>query len=392
MINTKDRANCCGCSACSIVCPFDAISMSPDSMGFIYPEMSIEKCKDCGLCNRVCSLQGKYEYKAELSSPKIMAARHKDETELMKSRSGALFLGLSDVILSQGGVIYGAAFDSCFRVKHIRATTAYERDLMRGSKYVQSDIAGIFTLVKQDLEKGLSVLFSGTPCQTASLDAFLKYQHVDESKLLKVDIVCHGVPAPNVWRDYLKYIEKKYKDRIIKADFRDKDHHGWAAHLESFLLEKKGWISMKSYTYLFHKHIMFRPACAECHYTSFNRPSDITLGDFWGWENDVPDMNKDDKGISLVLVNSPKGIALIDQIRDKYDIRDIEALTYIQPNLKASSVFDPNWRKFETEYSNKGFEFVAKKYGDLGVNYLVKRFRQKTRTALRIVRKKMGVL
>lgn len=391
MVNITDKKNCCGCSACSIVCPFDAISMVPDSMGFNYPEVNLDKCRDCGACDRVCSLQGNHEHKSEFSTPTILAARHKDEAELMKSRSGALFSGLSDVILSQNGTIYGAAFDSCFRVKHIRATTQEDRDLMRGSKYVQSDITGIFALVKQDLENGLPVLFSGTPCQTASLDAFLKCQHVDESKLLKVDIVCHGVPAPNVWRDYLKYIEKKYKDRIIKADFRDKDHHGWAAHLESFLLEKKGWISRKSYTYLFYKHIMFRPVCAECRYSNLNRPSDITLGDFWGWENDIPDMNIDDKGISLVLVNSPKGMSFISRIKEEYDIRTIESLTYIQPNLKAPSVFDPNWKQFEAEFSGRGFEYIAKKYGDLGVNYLVKRFCQKARTAIRLVCKKIGL-
>lgn len=391
MINTKDRANCCGCSACSIVCPFDAISMRPDFMGFIYPEVSIEKCKDCGLCNKVCSLQGKYEYKTELSSPKIMAARHKDETELMKSRSGALFLGLSDVILSQGGVIYGAAFDSCFRVKHIRATTADERDLMRGSKYVQSDVTGIFPLVKNDLENGLQVLFSGTPCQIAALKSFLKYEKVDDTNLLYVDIICHGVPAPNIWKDYLKYVEQMYKDTILKAEFRDKKRHGWSTHIESFLLDKQGWISRISFAYLFKRIIMFRPVCSECRYSNLKRPSDITLGDFWGWEKNVPDMNIDDKGVSLVLVNSTKGQMFINQLRDTYDLRAIDNLSYIQPNLKAPSVFDPKWKSFERDYSKKGFEYVLRKYGDAGVDYLVKRFCQKSKTAYRILREKLGV-
>ena len=292
MLDTKDKNKCCGCSACAIVCPFDAISMVPDPMGFNYPEVNLDKCRDCGFCNRVCSLQGNYEYQAEFDSPIIMAARHKDESELMQSRSGAMFSGLSDLILSQKGAIYGAAFDSCFNVKHIRATTQVERNLMRGSKYVQSDITGIFALVKRDLENGQPVLFSGTPCQTASLKAFLKNQHVDDSRLLYVDIVCHGVPSPSIWRDYLKYVEGKYDDKIIEADFRDKKRHGWASHFESFLLEKKGWISRKTFSYLFNRIIMCRPVCADCLYANFNRPSDITLGDFWGWEHDVPEMTK----------------------------------------------------------------------------------------------------
>lgn len=365
--------------------------MAPDSMGFNYPEVNLDKCRDCGACDRVCSLKDNHEHKSEFSTPTILAARHKDEAELMKSRSGALFSGLSDVILSQNGTIYGAAFDSCFRVKHIRATTQEDRDLMRGSKYVQSDITGIFALVKQDLENGFPVLFSGTPCQTASLDAFLKYHRVDDSKLLKVDIVCHGVPAPNVWRDYIVHIEKRYKDRIIKANFRDKKNYGWASSQETFLLEKRGLITKRTFTDLFYKNIMLRPVCSECRYSNLNRTSDITLGDFWGWENDVPDMNKDDKGISLVLVNSPKGMSFISRIKGEYDIRTLENLTYIQPNLKAPSVFDPNWKQFEAEFSGRGFEYVAKKYGDLGVNYLAKRFCQKARTAIRLVCKKIGL-
>lgn len=391
MIDIKDRTNCCGCSACSIICPYNAISMVTDPMGFIYPAVNLEKCRNCGLCNKVCSLQGDYEYKPEFESPVIMAARHKDESELMKSRSGALFVGLSDIILSHNGVVYGATFDSCFSVKHIRATIKGGRDLMRGSKYVQSNITGIFSLVKRDLEEGLPVLFSGTPCQIASLKSFLKFHQMDDSGLLYVDVVCHGVPAPNIWRDYLKYVERKYNDRIIDADFRDKKHHGWAAHFESFLLEKKGWISRKSFTYLFYRHIMFRPVCSKCSYSNFKRPSDITLGDFWGWEQNVPDMNKDDKGLSLVLVNSKKGQTFINQLRETYDLRAIENLSYIQPNLKSPSVFDPKWESFERNYSKRGFEYVSRKYGDAGMDYLVKRFCQKSRTAYRILRNKLGI-
>lgn len=391
MIDVEDRTKCCGCSACSEVCPFDAILMETDTMGFIYPNVDKERCRDCGLCEKVCSLQGDHEDKTEVISPRFFAARHKDENELMRSRSGALFLGLSDVVLSQKGSVYGAAFDSSFRVQHIRAITSTERDRMRGSKYVQSDVTGIFPLVKNDLEHGLPVLFSGTPCQIAALKSFLKYEKVDDTNLLYVDIICHGVPAPNIWKDYLKYVEHKYKDTILAADFRDKRHHGWSAHLESFLLGKKGWISRKSFTYLFYRHIMFRPVCSECRYSNFKRPSDITLGDFWGWEQNVPDMNIDDKGVSLVLVNSTKGQMFINQLRDTYDLRAVDNLSYIQPNLKAPSVFDPKWKSFERDYSKKGFEYVLRKYGDAGVDYLVKRFCQKSKTACRILRKKLGI-
>lgn len=391
MISVNDRTKCCGCTVCSIVCPYDAISMDTDSLGFLYPKVDSQKCRDCGLCERVCSLHGKYKCITEFSVPEIFAARHKDETELMNSRSGALFVGLSDIVLSHNGSVYGAAFDSSFCVQHIRATTSAERDRMRGSKYVQSDVTGIFSLVKSDLENNLQVLFSGTPCQIAALKSFLGYEKVDDSNLLYVDIICHGVPAPNVWKDYLDYIEHKYNDKVLKAEFRDKKRHGWSAQVESFLLEKQGWISRKSFAYLFKRVIMFRPVCSACRYSSMNRPSDITLGDFWGWEQNVPDMNKDDKGVSLVLVNSTKGQMFINQLRDTYDLRAIENLSYTQPNLKSPSLFDPKWESFERDYSKRGFEYVSRKYGDAGVDYLVKRFCQKSRTAYRILRNKLGI-
>ena len=391
MISVNDRTKCCGCTVCSIVCPYNAISMETDSLGFLYPKVDFQKCRDCGLCERVCSLKGENKCITEFSVPVIFAARHKDENKLMNSRSGALFVGLSDIILSYNGSVYGAAFDSAFRVQHIRATTSVERDRMRGSKYVQSDVTGIFSLVKSDLENNLQVLFSGTPCQIAALRSFLRYKKVDDTNLLYVDIICHGVPAPNIWKDYLNYIEHKYKDKVMKAEFRDKKRHGWSAHVESFLLEKQGWISRKSFAYLFKKVIMFRPVCSACRYSNLNRPSDITLGDFWGWEQNVPDMNKDDKGVSLVLVNSKKGQTFINQLRETYDLRAIENLSYIQPNLKSPSVFDPKWESFERDYSKRGFEYVSRKYGDAGMDYLVKRFCQKSRTAYRILRNKLGI-
>ena len=306
-------------------------------------------------------------------------------------RRGTKNIPSQDLISQKLEMLYGAAFDSSFRVQHIRAITATERDRMRGSKYVQSDVTGIFPLVKNDLEHGLPVLFSGTPCQIAALKSFLKYEKVDDTNLLYVDIICHGVPAPNIWKDYLKYVEHKYKDTILKAEFRDKKRHGWSAHIESFLLEKQGWISRKSFAYLFKRVIMFRPVCSECRYSNLKRPSDITLGDFWGWEQNVPDMNIDDKGVSLVLVNSTKGQMFINQLSDIYELRAIENLSYIQPNLKAPSVFDPKWKSFERDYSKKGFEYVLRKYGDAGVDYLVKRFCQKSKIACRMLRKKLGI-
>ena len=153
-------------------------------------------------------------------------------SEIMKSRSGAAFVAISDYILEKGGVVYGAGYKDHFRVAHKRATTKEERDEFRGSKYVQSDLTGIFRQVKEDLKQGLTVLFSGTPCQTSGLSSYIGKSL--RKNLFLVDIVCHGVPGPYIWRDYLTYIEKKHGSRVVKVNFRDKERYGWKAHKETF--------------------------------------------------------------------------------------------------------------------------------------------------------------
>ena len=156
----------------------------------------------------------------------------------MKSRSGAAFVAISDYIIDNGGVVYGAGYNDHFRVAHKRATTKNERDEFRGSKYVQSDLTGVFRCVRDDLKNGLTVLFSGTPCQTAGLNAFIG--KTLRRNLLLIDIVCHGVPSPYIWRDYIEFLEKKHGEKIIVVNFRDKEKFGWRAHRESFIFSGGG--------------------------------------------------------------------------------------------------------------------------------------------------------
>lgn len=185
---------------------------------------------------------------------------------------------------------------------HKRATTKEERNEFKGSKYVQSDLDGIFRQVKEDLKQGNTVLFSGTPCQTAGLNSYIGNKL--RENLVLVDIVCHGVPGPYMWRDYLDYLEKKQGSKICWVNFRDKQEYGWAAHKETFKFVKGE--GKMSFTYLFYQNIMFRHSCGKCHFANTQRPSDITIADFWGWEKTDPEFNKDNKGVSLVLVNTEK--------------------------------------------------------------------------------------
>ena len=246
MIRISDPSTCCGCTACASICPKDAITMEPDALGFLYPRVDASRCVECGRCEQVCAFNDHYDTSLNLPAPLAYGARHRDMHEVETSRSGAAFIALSDHILAQGGVVYGAGYKDHFRVCHKRATTKEERDEFKGSKYVQSDLTGIFRQVKRDLKDGLLVLFSGTPCQTAGLNAYIGKRL--RERLFLVDIVCHGVPGPYLWRDYLAYLERKQGSPIVWVNFRDKQRFGWRAHKETFKFLNGGVKSCRSLT------------------------------------------------------------------------------------------------------------------------------------------------
>ena len=365
MIRIMNPADCCGCTGCASVCVHDAISMQPDVMGFLYPVVDMNKCVECGLCESVCSFNSDYDTSLNLCQPLVYAARHKDIREVETSRSGAVFIALSDYVLENGGIVYGVGYTDHFRVVHKRALTKEERNEFKGSKYVQSDLTGIFRQVKKDLKNGKTVLFSGTPCQTAGLNAYVGKRL--RENLILVDIVCHGVPSPYLWRDYIAYLEKKQGSEICWVNFRDKQQYGWAAHKETFKFINGG--GKMSFTYLFYRHIMFRQSCGKCHFANTKRPSDITIADYWGWEKTDPHINSDDKGVSLVLVNTEKGNALFEKIKERMEVIPTQLDKCMQPNLQHPTVIHPKRMKFEQDYQNRGFEYVFKHYGNTGWRY-----------------------
>ena len=373
MIRIADKSQCCGCTACYSICPKDAITMVPDALGFLYPEVDTARCIDCGLCEKVCAFNENYDISPNLSVPDAYAARHKDISEVETSRSGAAFIAISDHILEKGGVVYGAGYEGHFRVVHKRAVTPAERDEFKGSKYVQSELGDTFRKIKSDLESGLSVLFSGTPCQTAGLSSYIGKKL--RRNLYLVDIVCHGVPSPYIWRDYIAYLEKKRRKEIVWVNFRDKQAFGWRAHKETFRFRGDGnrnsIFSYTYYTHIFYKHILFRKSCGLCPYANVRRPSDITIADFWGWERTDPTFNNDNKGVSLVLVNTLKGKSLFEAAKTDLNIVPARLEDCLQPNLVQSSAEHPNRDDFERDYALKGFLYVMKKYGDMGWRYRI---------------------
>lgn len=285
------------------------------------------------------------------------AVKHKNECVVNDSRSGGIFTALSDLFLPDG-VVYGCILDSSQRAIHVRCTNTIERNKMRGSKYVQSKLGESFKNVKSDLENGKSVLFSGTSCQIAGLKHFLGKEY---SQLLCVDIVCHGVPSPKIWREYLKWQSRN--EEIINIDFRNKKKYGWRDHVETIELKDKT-VDSKVWATLFYSHNILRPSCYECPYKSINHPGDITIADYWNIENVAPEFD-DNKGVSLVLINSNKGSDFFERIKKNLLWKE----TNIENSMQRAFIraeYRPNSRdEFWEDYVNKNFDYIIKKYGGL---------------------------
>lgn len=370
MIRITDKSQCCGCTACYAVCPYDAIQMHPDALGFKYPYVDIEKCVDCRLCEKVCDFQSAHGRLELTPDTYAYAVRHQKLSEVEASASGAVFAALSDMILQQKGVIYGAAFNKDFAVSHDRAETREARDRFRRSKYVQSDMGDIFSRVRQDLQEGRIVLFSGTPCQCAGLKRYIGGALCN--RLYLIDLVCHGVPGPEVWKQYLEWQQRQAGSKVISVKFRDKTF-GWRAHKESYDFPTGKAVS-SSYTYLFYKHLTLRESCGVCPYSSLRRSSDITIADYWTKDKSVPDFASDDKGCSLVLCNSDKGRQLFEASKDHLSVQRTDIEDCLQPNLTAPSELPRQRCSFEKDFSAKGIEYVMKRYGDRGWRYKVYKY------------------
>lgn len=375
MIELFDKPeNCCGCSACKAICPVSAISFYKDDKGFEYPRIDRNLCINCGLCARVCDFKKRID--ESKNAINIYAAKIKNDEIRMRSSSGGMFTAFSDYFLQKGGVVYGAAHNENFETVHIRAENAQDRDRCIGSKYVQSSMRDIFNQVKKDLQSGRNVFFTGTPCQVAGLDSYLKCSSCPTDKLLTADLVCHGVPSPKLFTKFLTFCEKRTGKKIIKYLHRPKDRYGWS-HNEKIIYADGTCDDISSlvpiWRTLFYSNAILRPTCYICKYATHHRYGDITIADFWGIENTMPDFY-DEKGVSLLFINTDKGLSVLDAIKQNLIAREscLDACTPRNPNLLHPSVSKHDPEKFWQLYHEKGFEAVARRYGGYGAKYKIK--------------------
>lgn len=320
-----DLSQCCGCSACASICPHKAISMVENFEGFLYPEIDETKCVNCGLCQKACPILSNNN--GNFKNPDCYAAMADDETRKVSSSGGAFSI-IADYILEKNGYICGCTFDeNDLKAKHIVINAKEELYKLRGSKYVQSDIGTTYQDVKELLENGKFVLFSGTPCQVAGLKSFLRKEY---ENLLTVDILCHGVPSPKVYRKYLNELLTSSNEKVINVNFRDKVR-GWSpilTHTTTTTTTTYSYVQVDdTYMQLFLNNISLRKNCTDCKFCSTQRPGDFTIADFWGIENFDKNLN-DGKGTSLVLVNNPKAKNIYEKLSEKFILSKSVPLKY----------------------------------------------------------------
>ena len=317
-----NKAECTGCGACVSICPKGAITMQPDEEGFCYPVVDPALCISCDLCEKRCPVGAAHEER----EVKAYGAQNRDRAVREKSSSGGVFSALAQGVIASGGVVFGAAFDDALHVEHVGAIDENELAAMRGSKYVQSDAAEAIGNAAALLRRGIPVLFSGTPCQVAGLKEYLRK---DYANLVTVDFVCHSVPSPMAWQEYVKLRARQDNGGQLPStvNLRDKAT-GWSRYGYSnrFTYADGRTHSAGSgeslYMKLFGGGYISRNACENCHFKGYSRVSDVTVGDFWGIWDIAPEMD-DNKGTSVVLVQSEKGAALLEAIRERLVLKEV---------------------------------------------------------------------
>ncbi|KAB3539662.1 4Fe-4S dicluster domain-containing protein [Alkaliphilus pronyensis] len=332
MINCIEKELCTGCKSCFNICPYQAITMPTDLEGFWYPFVN-EKCKKCGLCLKICPSLNRRSYNHHFNTPLVYAAWSRNEEVRCFSTSGGIFSELAHQVLNDGGWVVGAQYTCDFLVEHSMARNSTGISRLRQSKYLQSDTNTIYQQTLEALELGKKILFCGTPCQNAALDTFLRR---DYQNLVKCDFICRGVISPMVYTKYLEMLEERYGQPIISVTFKNKSR-GWNGFCtkiqftdgQEYIEDRNHDLYMIGYL---KYNLYLRTSCHHCLYKQLPRVSDITLGDFWGIGRTRPHLDED-KGTSVVLLNSNRGQQLFEKISKRVEFEECTLDEAIKGNV-----------------------------------------------------------
>ena len=366
MITINDKSKCCGCCACVDVCPQKAISLKTDIEGFWYPEVDLEKCIDCGLCDKICpELHAEELKKNDFEKPvRVIAAINKNMAVRWDSTSGGIFSALADAMYEQGGYVSGAIYNDDFSVRNYISNNPEDLTKLRSSKYLQSKAEGLYSEIKALLKKGEKVLACGTPCQMAALRSFLQK---DYENLIIVDFICRGVNSPKVYRKYLDSLERKYDGKVIYVKAKNKEL-GWRNLTRKVVFDNGdvyyGVSLQDDFRRGYHTNVYCRPSCYVCQYKGFPRMADITIADYWGIEK--VDKNLDNNiGTSMILLNSKKGEAYFDLIKDKLEWDETPFQSILPGNealIKPISPAKIDREQFFSDLDQRTFDDITQKY------------------------------
>lgn len=363
MIEIKNKTNCSGCYACINACPKNCISMKTDKEGFRYPEINSEICISCGLCEKVCPLLGGADnVRKERKGIKSVACYNREEEALSKSSSGGAAYLLGEYVVKNGGAVFGVVGDMTTKVQHIMAETMEELKLIQGSKYLQSHVDMNYRLAKSQLETGRLVLFTGTPCQIAGLYGYLGK---DYDNLVTVDLVCHGVPSEKVFEKYISEHEKKAGKKVISF-FRDKAD-GWKPVLFSYVYEDGTKLTetgrKDKFNMGFTTNLYQRPSCYTCPFAPMERIGDITAGDWLGGEK-YKELDTENKGLSMLVINSPKGERFYEIIKSSMETREYSVEEAVKESVHLGAKPHTNFMRkdFFVHFDKMSFEQLYKRY------------------------------